>query len=286
MARLYIVSTPIGNLEDTTHRAVRVLGTVDRVLAEDTRRTAILLRHYGVETPLVSLHAFNEAARVERILDWLNAGDDLAIVSDAGTPLLSDPGARIVQHVVSAGHDAVPVPGPSAVLAALVASGVDPEPFTFYGFTPRVGGDRSRRLDEIAAMPHATVLFEAPNRLVRLLRDLEERCGPERRIVVARELTKVHETFWRGTLGRAVAYYEKETPRGECTIVLAGAGEDHAAIDAAETEAARLLARSLLDQGSRTSAVARELARRLGVPRNRAYDIALSVAREREGDER
>lgn len=285
MPRLYIVSTPIGNLGDITYRAVEVLGGVDRVLAEDTRRTSILFRHYEIATTLVSLHSFNEAARADRILEWLESGEDLAVVSDAGTPLLSDPGARIVQRVVAAGYDVVPVPGPSAILAALVASGVDPEPFTFYGFVPRRGRERSERLDEISALPHAAVLFEAPTRVARLLRALAERCGPDRPVVVARELTKIHETFFRGTLGEAAAYYEGESPRGECAVVLGRAGEAGAQVDVAEAEAARLLARALLEQGSRTSTVAREIARRLGVPRNRAYDIALDVAREREGDE-
>src|SRR5688500_13851189 len=150
MPSLYIVSTPIGNLADMTFRAVETLRTVRRILAEDTRRTGILLKHYSIDTPMVSAHEHNEAARARQIVDWLQAGDDLAIVSDAGTPLLSDPGARIVQAVIEAGFDVVPIPGASAVLAALVGGGLEPEPFTFFGFLPRSGKERKQRLAELA----------------------------------------------------------------------------------------------------------------------------------------
>jgi 16S rRNA (cytidine1402-2'-O)-methyltransferase len=282
MSRLYVVSTPIGNLADITYRAVRVLGEVDRILAEDTRRTRILLQHYGLSTPLVSAHAHNEAARAAQLLGWLEAGEEVAIVSDAGTPLLSDPGARIVQKVVEAGHQVVPVPGPSALLAALVGAGIDPEPFTFFGFTPRSGRGRAERLAEIAALRHAAVLYEAPVRLVRLLEELTVRCGADRRVVVARELTKVHETFYRGTLAEASAYYEREPARGEVVLVVAGLEDTQAE---AESEATALeVARKLLGEGQRPSAAARELSRRLGLSRNRAYEIVHSLGEEDEGD--
>jgi 16S rRNA (cytidine1402-2'-O)-methyltransferase len=281
MSRLYIVSTPIGHLGDTTQRALEVLGAVSRVLAEDTRRTGILLRHYGIETPLLSLHAHNEAARAERILGLLAAGEDLALVSDAGTPLLSDPGARIVQRVLEAGHQVVPVPGASALLAALVASGLEPEPFTFYGFTPRSGRARETRLAEVAGLAHVAILYESPQRLGRLLADLDEACGAQRRVVVARELTKVHEEFFRGTLAEARAYYGDMPTRGEVVVLVAGAappaGPDEAVI--LQTAA------GLLQEGRRPSAVARELARRFDLPRNRAYELAQTAARAgREGD--
>lgn len=285
MSRLYIVSTPIGNLADITYRAVEVLGAVDRILAEDTRRTAILLRHYGIRTPLTSAHAHNEAARAAQLVEWLDAGEEVAVVTDAGTPLLSDPGARIVQRVVEAGHAVVPVPGPSALLAALVVSGLDPEPFTFYGFVPRSGRERTERLEEIAALPHTSVLYEAPGRLQRLLRELAERCGPDRRVVVARELTKFYETIYRGTSADAAAYYEREPVRGEIVVVVAGRTEPPPGAAEAKEEAARILARDLLAEGGRPSAVARELARRLGLPRNQAYDIVLSLAEEGGGDQ-
>jgi 16S rRNA (cytidine1402-2'-O)-methyltransferase len=154
MSRLYIVSTPIGNLNDITYRAVQVLGAVHRILAEDTRRTSILLRHYSIATPLVSAHAHNEEARAQQIVEWLSAGEDLAIVSDAGTPLVSDPGARIVRHVLKAGHEVVPIPGASAALAALVASGLDAEPFSFLGVQERSGNERTTRQAHVAVLEH------------------------------------------------------------------------------------------------------------------------------------
>lgn len=284
MSSLYIVSTPIGNLGDITYRAIAVLGRVDRVLAEDTRRTSILMKHYGLTTPLVSLHAHNEAARTSLILDRLGAGESLALVSDAGTPLISDPGARIVRAVVEAGHEVVPVPGASAVLAALVASGLDPEPFTFFGFLPRSGAERTERLEAIARLDHTAVIYEAPGRLVRLLHGLIERCGTDRRVAVARELTKVHETIYRGTLAEAVAYYSREAVRGEVVVVLAGREESRVGVAESEDDAARDLARTLLAEGRRPSTVARELSVRLGIPRNRAYEIVLAVDREDGGD--
>jgi 16S rRNA (cytidine1402-2'-O)-methyltransferase len=282
MSRLYIISTPIGNLGDLTHRAATVLGEVARVLAEDTRRTSILLRHYGIATPLQSLNAHNEAGRTAGILARLEEGEDLALVSDAGTPLISDPGARIVRSVLEAGHEVVPIPGASAVLAALVAGGLEPEPFTYYGFLPRSGRGRRERLAEVAALRHTAVLFEAPHRLRRLLAELAEACGAERPAVVARELTKVHETFFRGTIGAAAAYYEEEEPRGEVVVLVGGAGGAGApgAEDGAgdADAAAKATAAELVTGGERPSAVARELVRRHGLTRNRAYEIALAAA--------
>lgn len=265
-----------------THRAVEVLRQVDRILAEDTRRTRILLRHYDISTPLVSAHAHNEAARAAQLLEWLDAGEDVAIVSDAGTPLVSDPGARIVRKVLEAGHEVVPVPGASALLAALVVSGLDPEPFTFFGFLPRGGRAREERLRQIAALDHTSILFEAPGRLVSTLRDLTERCGPDREVAVARELTKVHETVFRGTLAEAVAYYEREPARGEVVVVVSGRSDE--SYDDLSRPDPRQVAREMLDRGERPSAVAKELARRLGIPRNAAYDVVLSLTGEGEGD--
>ena len=277
MSRLYIVSTPIGSLADFTYRGVQVLEAVDRVLAEDTRRTATLCREYGIEKPLVSAHEHNEAARAGQVVEWLDAGEDLALVSDAGTPLVSDPGTRLARAVLDAGHELVPVPGPSAVLAALVVSGLDPEPFTFYGFLPRSGGDRSDRLDDLAMLRHTAVLYESPERLARLLDDLVERCGGGRRVVVARELTKVHEEVRRGTLRDLADYYRESRVRGEIVVVLEGGSGVSAETD---EEAAAALAGALLSEGRRPSVAAKEVARRLGVPRNRAYEIVQALKEE------
>jgi 16S rRNA (cytidine1402-2'-O)-methyltransferase len=283
MAILYIVSTPIGNLGDLTYRAVEVLGSVARILAEDTRRTRILLRHYDISTRLVSAHEHNEMARAGRVVAWLDAGDDLALVTDAGTPLVSYPGLRIVRRVLEAGHQVVPVPGASAALAALVASGLEPEPFTFFGFVPRSGRARADRLEEIAASPHAAVLYESPNRLSALLADLVRLCGGDRGVAVARELTKLHESVFRGTLAEASAHYSGDV-LGEVVVVLAGREPGGEGASDADEAAARALAVSLLAQGGRPSQVARDVARRLRLPRNRAYEITQSLVEESESE--
>ena len=249
-----------------------MLSEVSRVLAEDTRRTAVLLDHLGVRVPLVSLHEHNEAGRSGEVLGWLAAGEDLALVSDAGTPLVSDPGDRIVRMAAAAGHAVVPLPGASAVLAALVASGLPSERFVFLGFAPRKGGERARLLDRVAGSEETVIVFESPERLRALLSDLSEVCGPERRVAVARELTKIHEEIVRGTLAETLRYYEGCPARGEVTVVVEPMIEPGEP-DAVDREAARSLARALLNDGSRPSQAAREVARRLGLPRNLAYEI-------------
>jgi 16S rRNA (cytidine1402-2'-O)-methyltransferase len=271
MGVLYLVSTPVGNLEDLSPRAVRILGEVAVVLAEDTRHSGALLRHLGISTRLLSLHAHNEAARIDEVLRRLDAGDPLALVSDAGTPLVSDPGERLVARLLAEGHQVVPIPGPSAVLHALVGSGFPSVPFTFLGFLPRKGRERTERLERIASSFETIVLFESPERTVDLLKELEKRCGPDRRVAVARELTKVHEEFRRGTLAELLAGYGDTSPRGEVTVVIAPAeGSDEPLVD---EEAVTAMALSLIEEGMPPSAAAKEVAKRLGIPRNRAYDL-------------
>jgi 16S rRNA (cytidine1402-2'-O)-methyltransferase len=277
MGTLYLVSTPIGNLGDLTRRAAETLGSVSRVLAEDTRRTRKLLSHLGISTPLVSLHAHNEASREGAILGWLAGGEDLAMVSDAGTPLVSDPGRRVVAAVLGAGHTVVPIPGPSAVLAALVASGLPSDRFSFLGFLPRKGPERAELLERIAASPDTTVLFESPGRTCALLEALLGVCGPDRRAAVARELTKVHEEILRGTLGELAARFAGEAPRGEVTVVVEAAPEEDDTAGA-DDAAARALAQALLEEGMAPSRVAREVAKRLKLPRNLAYRAVQELA--------
>lgn len=273
MSTLYIVSTPIGNLEDLTQRALAVLRAVDRILAEDTRHSAVLLKRYEIRAPMVSLHEHNEAARTQEVLAWLAAGEDLALVSDAGTPLVSDPGERLVRAVVAAGQQVVPIPGPSALLAALVGAGLPTCPFTFYGFPPRSGTARAELLRQLAAAEHTAVLYESPNRLGRLLADLDAEGAGERSAVVARELTKVHEEFRRGTIHELCAHYAAQPlVRGEVVVLLEG--REAAAVDVGTAEA---LARSLLAAGHPASEVARELVLRLQLRRNQAYRIVQSV---------
>jgi len=278
---LYIVSTPIGNLEDVTVRAARILGEVDAVLAEDTRRTSILLRHLGVSPPMVSLHQHNERSREAEVLSRLAEGAALALVSDAGTPLVSDPGERLVAAVREAGFPVVPIPGPSAVMAALVASGLPAVPFSFLGFSPRKGRERADFLARVRGATETVVLFESPERTARLLADLAaaDPGAAERPAAVARELTKLHEEVRCGTVGELARYYEEHPPRGEVTVVLGPLahvpGQDAGAVDEA---AIRALGAALLAEGSSPSQAAREVARRLGVPRNRAYELVQSLA--------
>jgi 16S rRNA (cytidine1402-2'-O)-methyltransferase len=279
MGSLYVISTPIGNLEDITLRAIRILGEVSAVLAEDTRRTGILLRHLALTTPLLSYHQHNEEARSREALDRLGAGEDLALVSDAGTPLVSDPGERLTARVLDAGHRVVPIPGPSAVLAALVASGLPALPFTFLGFPPRKGRQREAFLERVVEARETTVFFESPERTSALLGELASRADPGRRGVVTRELTKLHEEVRRGTLGELARYYEEIPPRGEVTLVVAPAeppspGETAQVDDAA----ARALGAALLGEGQRPSRAAREVSRRLGIPRNQSYEILQSLS--------
>jgi 16S rRNA (cytidine1402-2'-O)-methyltransferase len=272
---LYLVSTPIGNLGDITFRAAEVLRRASVVLAEDTRRTATLLRHVEASVPMLSAHEHNEAARVAGVLERLAAGEEVALVSDAGTPLLSDPGRRIVEAAIEAGHAVVPVPGASALLAALVASGLPAEPFTFFGFPPRKGRERDALLEEVAAAPRTSVLYESPNRLATLLEDLSSRAGADRRVAVARELTKLHEEIVRGGAGEVAAHFREEPPRGEIVVVVSPAAE--VADTAVDEAAGDALARALLAEGHSSRDVVRELRRRLGISRNDAYRIALAA---------
>jgi 16S rRNA (cytidine1402-2'-O)-methyltransferase len=277
VATLFLVSTPIGNLGDLSPRAEDTLRTVGRVLAEDTRRTRILTDRAGSSARLVSLHAHNERERIDKVLEWLAAGEDLALVSDAGTPLLSDPGARLVGAVLAAGHHVVPIPGPSAILAALVASGLPSARFTFLGFTERKGSERNALLDRVARSEETVVLFESPQRLGALLDDLSRSCGPDRQAAIARELTKVHEELRRGTIEELAGYYREHPPKGEVTVVVAPAQGVGTRAD--WEEEARKVAAELLAEGRKPSEAARELASRLDLARNDAYRVVQETTR-------
>ena len=281
MSTLYIVATPIGNLSDASPRSIEVLGAVEGILAEDTRRTRKLLQRYELGTSLTSLHEHNEASRIPRVVARLDAGEDLALVSDAGTPLLSDPGERLVRAVLGAGHTVVPVPGPSAILSALMGVGFATVPFTFHGFVPRKAKDRRGLLDDIASADHTSVVFESPERLADLLKEFVALVAPDRQVVVAREMTKIHEEFHRGTMAEAARYYAENKARGEVTVVVSPRSpvEGRDKIDEA---AARALARALLDEGLTPSRAAREVSSRLGITKNAAYDVVHSFEDESE----
>ncbi|HJQ19072.1 MAG TPA: 16S rRNA (cytidine(1402)-2'-O)-methyltransferase [Gemmatimonadaceae bacterium] len=267
LGTLYVVSTPIGNMGDFSFRAVEVLRSVAVILAEDTRHSRPLLDRYEISRPLLSYHEHNEAKTTPRLVERLQSGEDIALISDAGTPLISDPGQRLVQAAVEAGIRVVPVPGASAVLAALAASGLDADHFTFLGFLPRKGKERAQSIAAIVSSPHTTVLYEAPARVAGSLRELADGAG-DRPAVVARELTKQFEEFRRGTLASLATYYSESTPRGEVVIVVAGAPPV-----ASDESVLREDARALRARGLSVRDVAAELARR-GAPRNTAYRIA------------
>ncbi len=273
---LYVVSTPIGNLGDLTVRAAEVLRAADLVLCEDTRHSRRLLDHVGSRAPTTSVHEHNESRRAEALAARLAAGAAMALVTDAGTPLLSDPGARLVRAAIDAGVRVEPVPGASALLAALVASGLDATRFTFYGFLARKGRERREAVAELAALPHTAVLYEAPGRAGDTLAELAAACGPDRPAALARELTKAHEEVRRGTLGTLAAYYADAPPRGEVVLVVGGAPPPApaAAGDAGVHEAARALRAG----GAGTREVARALAERFGLSRNDAYRAAQDAA--------
>jgi len=273
---LFVVSTPIGNLGDLSPRAEETLRSVSRILAEDTRRSRILAERAGSSARLVSLHEHNERERTRTVLGWLADGESLALVSDAGTPMVSDPGAKLVDAVLEAGHRVVPIPGPSAVISALVASGLPSDRFLFLGFPDRKGPGRRDLLERVAGAKETVVLFESPQRVVALLEDLARACGPQRSAAVARELTKVHEEVRRGTLEQVAAYYEANPPKGEITLVVAPANDVEPGED--REELARSLAEELLGQGLKPSEAAKEVAARLDLARNEAYRIVHELA--------
>ena len=267
--RLLLVSTPIGNLGDITLRALETLRAATLILAEDTRHTRTLLQRYEIGTPLESYHEHNEARMVPRVLDRLRGGESVALVSDAGTPLLSDPGARLVAAAVEAGIEVVPIPGASALLAALVASGLDATRFTFFGFLPRKGRERAAALAEIVALPHTAVLYEAPGRVADTLRELADLGGGEREVAVARELTKQFEEIRRGTVAALASYYGDVPLRGEVVLVVGGAS---ATVVGEEELLER--ARELRHRGLSARDVAAALVAEHGAARNVAYRLA------------
>jgi 16S rRNA (cytidine1402-2'-O)-methyltransferase len=272
---LYIVATPLGNLGDLSHRAAEVLQRVAVVAAEDTRRTRGLLSHLGASPTLLSFHAHSGTRRAESLLEFLSSGRDVALVSDAGTPVVSDPGADLVQQARAAGYAVVPIPGPSAVAVALSASGFSGDRYLFLGFVPRKGRERARLLTRAAAEEWCTVFFEAPSRVVRLLEDLRDRVGPDRLVVVARELTKIHEDIRSGTLDAMVEYFTDVPVKGELTVVLQGTGSPEPEAD--RTEDALEQATSLLAQGLTRREVVRRLTETLGIPRNDAYRLVMEL---------
>lgn len=275
---LYLVATPIGNLGDITLRALDVLTRADRIACEDTRQTQKLLNHFQIETPTVSCHQHNERQRAQELLAALQAGGRIALVSDAGIPGISDPGAWLVAEAIAAGVPVIPIPGANAALSALVASGLPGEEFTFLGFLPEKAGARRSRLDALASeashapAPRTLVFYEAPHRILETLADLEFVWGAELRVVVARELTKVHEEFVRGTIASVRQQLAaRDRTRGEITLLVEPPARSSAPPSATHEPVATRLARVQAETGAGEMEALKRLARELGQSKSELY---------------
>ena len=270
---LYLVPTPIGNLGDISARMVETLEAVDFIAAEDTRVTVKLLNHLGIRKPMVSYHRHNTASSGTAVLERLLAGEDCALVTDAGTPAVSDPGEELVAQCAASGVPVVSIPGPCALVAALAASGLPTGRFTFEGFLAMNKKNRRAHLEELQGERRTMIFYEAPHKLGSTLRDLAEAFGPERRIALCRELTKLHEEIWRTTLGEAAARYGAEAPRGEFVLVVEEAPQRPAETPSLERGAERAM--ELRAQGIPLKEAARQAAKELGLSRNEIYALVV-----------
>ena len=278
MGTLYLVATPIGNLEDISARALRILAQVRLIAAEDTRHTGKLLEYFKIHTPLTSYHEHNKLVKLDHILSVLEQGD-VALVSDAGTPVLNDPGLELVRAVLDSGYTVSPIPGPSAPLAALIASGLPTDAFLYLGYLPRKAGERQKLLAGIQDLPFTLIFLEAPHRLLAALQDLVSVLG-DRQISVARELTKLHEEHYRGSISQALAHFSAQPPRGEFTLVLAGYLPE---VSIWSEEKLLGEVRAGLVKGEPGKRLAAQLAEQSGWSRRKIYAMILT-AKEMAGD--
>ena len=265
---LYVVATPIGNLEDISYRAVRVLKEAELIACEDTRHTAKLLNHYGIDRPTISYHEHNEAARAEELVAKLEEGMNVAQVSDAGMPGISDPGYRVIHLAIERGVQVVPIPGASALVAALAASGLPTDSFQFLGFLPAKSGQRRTTLESLHSSTYATVVYEAPHRIVETMKDIVELLGEQRPIVVARELTKVHEEFVRGTAAEVLRHLQRHEPKGEMTLLIGkGAPLEKAGAKNVAQRVDEIMRAHQVDENAALKVVAKEQ----GISKSEAY---------------
>jgi 16S rRNA (cytidine1402-2'-O)-methyltransferase len=273
MGNLYLVATPIGNLEDMSPRAVRTLREARLIAAEDTRVTRKLLTHFGLHTPLTSYFEHNKLTKLDAILAALNEGD-VALVSDAGTPAINDPGYELVKAALEAGHSVCPIPGPSAPVAALAASGLPTGSFLYLGYLPRKSSERQALLRQVENLPYTLLFLESPHRLLAALKDLEFSLG-DRQIAVARELTKLHEEIWRGTISAAREHFSQNEPRGEFTLVVAGKTKSEK--QKWTEEKVMIAIRFGLKLGESPSALAKRVAQESGWERKEIYSIIMET---------
>ena len=272
MKKLFLVATPIGNLEDISPRALKTLRDVEVIAAEDTRRTGKLLKHFGIETELTSYFEHNKLIKINALLERLSRGD-VALVSDAGTPALNDPGYELVRAALGAGFEVIPIPGPSAPIAALVVSGLPTDKFLYMGYLPRKSGERKHALEKIVDLPYTLIFLESPHRIVSSLKDILQVLG-DRNIAVAREMTKLYEEIYRGTISQAIEWGERTKPLGEYTLVIDGNRNEVFRWSEDEMKA-RLVAS--LDKGEPISQLAKELSTKSGWSRREIYKFAQEV---------
>ena len=275
MGTLYLVATPIGNLEDISARALRLLGQVRLIAAEDTRHTHKLLEHFKIQTPMTSYHEHNKLTKLDEVLAVLERGD-VALVSDAGMPGLNDPGYELIKAVIAAGYPVSPVPGPSAPISALVASGLPTDAFVYLGYLPRKTAERRRLLSEVAVLRYTLIFLESPHRLLAALQDLLEVLG-DRPMAVARELTKLYEEIYRGRISQALAYFSGQPLRGEFTLVIGGREPVQERWNEAQL---RLLIHESLEKGDSPSKIAADLADLSAWPRRSIYRMVMEISKE------
>jgi 16S rRNA (cytidine1402-2'-O)-methyltransferase len=271
---LYVVGTPIGNLEDMTFRAIDVLKQVDLIAAEDTRHTGKLLQYFQIKTPQISHHEHNRVTRIPELVEKLKQGASIAIVTDAGMPCVSDPGYELVKACADVGLPVVPIPGVTAVITAIAASGLDSLRFTFEGFLPAKEKERQDALTQLQSETRTMVFYESPHRLRESLASMAAVFGETRPVTIGRELTKLHEEFWRGTLGEAIALYQTRDPKGEYTIVVAGST---AVVTSVSDEDLRSALARLLADGLSRSAASKQLAQELNLPKREIYQLSLEM---------
>lgn len=275
IGKLYLVGTPIGNLEDMTLRAIKTLESVDLIAAEDTRHTGKLLQYFKITTPQISYHDHNHHSRLQTLLNHLQQGKDLALVTDAGMPGISDPSYELVQACLIEKIEVVPIPGVTALITAIVTSGLPTDRFIFEGFLPTKGKERQARLQALHGESRTLIFYEAPHRLLETLTDLAQVLGNERSLVTARELTKLHEEFWYGTLAEGVAHYTQTTPKGEFTLVVGGQISSDRVVPSDAILRGELA--QLLAEGMSRSQASRHLAELTQMSRRHLYQLTLDL---------
>ncbi len=276
---LFLVPTPIGNLEDMTFRAVNTLKEADLVAAEDTRNSKNLLNHFEIPTELISFHEHNTAQRIPELIEKMNSGMKIAQISDAGAPSISDPGKELVKAAIKAEIPVVPLPGATASITALIASGIEPQPFYFFGFLPRKGKERTEALNNLSQRAETTIVYESPYRVKKTIQDLIAKFGGDRQIALARELTKIHEAFLRGSLQQVSEYYEENDPKGEYVLIIAGKPEEVITQVSSDDDLIATVD-NLIKQGQKPNKAIKQVADQNGLKKQDVYNLYHGIGEE------